>query len=82
MRAKRLWLFGAGGWALDNGMWTLGKEHPLDAIGEFQKYSLAGVAQRIKGDVLHPVLLRTTHLERHRTNQGFIGGFPCLISSL
>ena len=39
-------------WALDNAMWTLGKEHPLDAIDEFQKYSLAGVAQRIKGDVL------------------------------
>ncbi len=39
-------------WALDNGMWTLGKEHPLDAIDEFQKYSLTGVAQRIKGDVL------------------------------
>jgi len=39
-------------WALDNAMWTLGKEHPLDAIDEFQKYSLAGVAQRIKCDVL------------------------------
>lgn len=39
-------------WAVDNGMWTLGKEHPLDVIDEFQKYSLAGVAQRIKGDVL------------------------------
>ena len=39
-------------WALDNGMWTLGKEHPLDVIDEFQKYTLAGVAQRIKCDVL------------------------------
>jgi len=39
-------------WALDNAMWTLGKEHPLDAIDEFQKYSLAGVAQHIHGDVL------------------------------
>ncbi|MGO9017637.1 MAG: alpha/beta hydrolase family protein, partial [Syntrophobacteraceae bacterium] len=39
-------------WAIDNGMWTLGKEHPLDVIDEFQKYSLAGVAQRIKCDVL------------------------------
>ena len=39
-------------WALDNAMWTFGKEHPLDAIDEFQKYSLDGVAQRIKGDVL------------------------------
>ena len=39
-------------WALDNAMWTLGKEHPLDAIDEFQKYSLAGVAQRIRADVL------------------------------
>ena len=39
-------------WALDNAIWTLGKKHPLDAIDEFQKYSLGGVAQRIKGDVL------------------------------
>jgi hypothetical protein len=39
-------------WSVDNAMWTLGKEHPLDDIDEFQKYSLAGVAQRIKGDVL------------------------------
>jgi alpha-beta hydrolase superfamily lysophospholipase len=39
-------------WATDNAMWTLGKQHPLDAIDEFQKYSLAGVAQRIHGDVL------------------------------
>ena len=39
-------------WALDDARWTFGKEHPLDAMDEFQKYSLAGVAQRIKGDVL------------------------------
>lgn len=30
-------------WALDNAMWTLGKEHPLDAMDELNKYSLAGV---------------------------------------
>ena len=39
-------------WAVSNGMWTLGTKHPLDTIAEFQKYTLAGVAQRIKGDVL------------------------------
>jgi alpha-beta hydrolase superfamily lysophospholipase len=39
-------------WAIDNGMWTLGKKHPLEVVDEFQKYTLAGVAQRIKCDVL------------------------------
>ncbi len=38
--------------AIDNAMWNLGKEHPLDAIDEFKKYSRAGVAQSINGDVL------------------------------
>ena len=39
-------------WAVNNSMWTLGTKHPLDAVTEEQKYTLAGVAQRIKGDVL------------------------------
>jgi alpha-beta hydrolase superfamily lysophospholipase len=39
-------------WAINNSMWTLGIKHPLDAVTEEQKYTLAGVAQRIKGDVL------------------------------
>jgi alpha-beta hydrolase superfamily lysophospholipase len=39
-------------WASANGMWTLGTERPLDTITEMQKYTLAGVAQRIKCDVL------------------------------
>ncbi len=39
-------------WALSNGMWTLGTKHPLETVTELQKYTLAGVAQRIKGDVL------------------------------
>jgi pimeloyl-ACP methyl ester carboxylesterase len=39
-------------WAMANGEWTLGKMHALDVVEEFKKYSLAGVAQRIKGDVL------------------------------
>ena len=29
-----------------------GIKHPLDAVTEEQKYTLAGVARRIKGDVL------------------------------
>ncbi len=39
-------------WASTNGMWTLGTKHPLDTITEMQKFTLAGVAQRIKSDVL------------------------------
>ena len=39
-------------WAINNSMWTLGSKHPLDAVTEEQKYTLAGVAGRIKGDVL------------------------------
>ena len=39
-------------WAINNSMWTLGIKHPLDAVTEEQKYTLAGVAQRVKGDVL------------------------------
>src|ERR1700674_2559854 len=39
-------------WAASNGMWTLGTKHPLDTVTALQKYALAGVAQRIKGDVL------------------------------
>ena len=39
-------------WAINNSMWTLGIKHPLDAVTEEQKYTLSGVAQRIKGDVL------------------------------
>ena len=39
-------------WAINNSMWTLGIKHPLDAVTEEQKYTLAGVARRIKGDVL------------------------------
>ena len=39
-------------WASNNGMWTLGTKRPLDTITEMQKFTLAGVAQRIKGDVL------------------------------
>jgi pimeloyl-ACP methyl ester carboxylesterase len=39
-------------WAVKNSMWVLGTKHPLDTIKELQKYTLAGVAQRISGDVL------------------------------
>ena len=39
-------------WASNNGMWTLGTKHPLDTITEMQKFTLAGVAQRIRCDVL------------------------------
>jgi pimeloyl-ACP methyl ester carboxylesterase len=39
-------------WAIGNSMWTLGTRHPLDSVMALQKYTLAGVAQRIKGDVL------------------------------
>jgi len=39
-------------WASNNGMWTLGTKHPLDTITVMEKFTLAGVAQRIKGDVL------------------------------
>jgi hypothetical protein len=33
-------------------MWTLGTKNPLDTVTELQNYTLAGVAQRIKSDVL------------------------------
>ena len=33
-------------------MWILGTERPLDTIEALQKYTLDGVAQRIKGHVL------------------------------
>jgi pimeloyl-ACP methyl ester carboxylesterase len=39
-------------WATANGMWTTGTKRPLDTTKALQKYSLAGVAQQIKGDVL------------------------------
>ncbi|MBR1146648.1 S9 family peptidase [Bradyrhizobium sp. AUGA SZCCT0431] len=39
-------------WAASNGMWTTGTKRPLDTTKAMQKYSLAGVAQQIKGDVL------------------------------
>ncbi|WP_338822172.1 alpha/beta hydrolase family protein [Bradyrhizobium septentrionale] len=39
-------------WAASNGMWTLGTKRPLETVAALQKYSLDGVAQRIKGDVL------------------------------
>lgn len=39
-------------WAASNGMWTLGTRHPLDTVTALQKYTLAGVAQRITADVL------------------------------
>lgn len=35
-------------------MWTLGTKHPLDTITEMQEFTLAGVAQRIRSDVLIP----------------------------
>jgi pimeloyl-ACP methyl ester carboxylesterase len=39
-------------WAIKNGMWVFGTKHPLDTIKKLQKYTLAGVARRIRGDVL------------------------------
>lgn len=39
-------------WRVSNAMWTTGTKHPLDAAAALQKYTLAGVAQRIKADVL------------------------------
>jgi dienelactone hydrolase len=33
-------------------MWTTGTNRPLDTTKAMQKYSLSGVAQQIKGDVL------------------------------
>jgi dienelactone hydrolase len=39
-------------WAISNGMWVLGTKHPLEMVASMQKYTLAGIAQRIKGDVL------------------------------
>ena len=41
-----------GAWFTSNGTWTLGTNDLLDTIIAFRKYTLAGVAQRIKGDVL------------------------------
>ena len=38
--------------AINNSMWTLGIKHPLDAVAEQRQYTLSGVAQRVKGDVL------------------------------
>src|SRR6516164_5760908 len=51
IRAKMAWSPGFG-WAVSNGMWTLGTKHPLDTARALQKYTLAGVAERIKADVL------------------------------
>jgi hypothetical protein len=39
-------------WAASNGMWTLGTKHPLDTVMALQAYTLAGVADHIKSDVL------------------------------
>ena len=39
-------------WAISNGEWTLGTKDPLETAAVLQKYTLAGVAQQIKGDVL------------------------------
>jgi alpha-beta hydrolase superfamily lysophospholipase len=39
-------------WAISNGMWALGTKHPLETVAELQKYTLAGIAHQIKGDVL------------------------------
>ena len=39
-------------WAISNGMWVLGTKDPLETVAALQKYTLAGVAQRIKGHVL------------------------------
>jgi dienelactone hydrolase len=39
-------------WAIGNGMWVLGTKHPLETVAALEKYTLAGVAQRIRGDVL------------------------------
>jgi pimeloyl-ACP methyl ester carboxylesterase len=39
-------------WAISNGKWTLGTKDPLETAAALQKYTLAGVAHRIKGDVL------------------------------
>jgi hypothetical protein len=42
-------------------MWTLGTKNPLDTVTELQKYTLAGVAQRIKSDVLILCRSRGSH---------------------
>ena len=39
-------------WAASNGMWTTGTKRPLDTTRAMKKYSLSGVAQQIRGDVL------------------------------
>ena len=39
-------------WALDNGQWVFGKESPEAFIDATHAFTLAGVANRIKGDVL------------------------------
>jgi dienelactone hydrolase len=33
-------------------MWALGTKHPLEMVAALQKYTLAGIAERIKCDVL------------------------------
>jgi hypothetical protein len=33
-------------------MWVLGTKHPLETVASLQEYALAGIAPRIKGDVL------------------------------
>jgi alpha-beta hydrolase superfamily lysophospholipase len=39
-------------WAISNGMWALGTKHPLETVAALQKYTLVGIAHRIKCDVL------------------------------
>jgi alpha-beta hydrolase superfamily lysophospholipase len=39
-------------WALSNGMWTMGTNSPMETVEKLQEYTLAGVAHRIRGDVL------------------------------
>jgi hypothetical protein len=34
-------------------MWVLGTKHSLETLASLQKYALAGIAQRVKGDVLN-----------------------------
>jgi pimeloyl-ACP methyl ester carboxylesterase len=39
-------------WRLATGRWTMGRDRPLDVVEAFAPYTLAGVADRIRGDVL------------------------------
>ena len=39
-------------WSIANGMWTLGTASPLATVTELDRYTLAGVARQIRGDVL------------------------------